>query len=209
MTHETHEPCLPTLPVPVQELPVSLAAEMLSCFNMVIQQNSSTHQTQCQLSIMETGEGGVSADSAVPSPHAVFAGNKRLAKRAGEPGQVDIHEDEQTLALLRMKCFHVDTKTPIQIKRVTKRAKGYRVRTRADGQCETLRVMLNGAVRVVPPLREREEIIKQAHNSTGHWGMRRTSHLLLANYWWQGIQKDVATIVGNCEVCVTDFRALL
>ena len=31
--------------------------------------------------------------------------------------------------------------------------------------------------------------------------MRRTSHLVLANYWWQGIQKDVATFVGNCEVC--------
>ena len=44
-------------------------------------------------------------------------------------------------------------------------------------------------------------MVEQVHDLCGHFGRRRTESILLANYWWSGMRKDVATVVGRCAVC--------
>ena len=39
------------------------------------------------------------------------------------------------------------------------------------------------------------------HPFSGHVGMRRTLELLGRNFWWPGVEADVARYVGNCEMC--------
>ena len=97
--------------------------------------------------------------------------------------------------------FHSSTKTHAQIKRVVRRARGYNLQRMANGDMEVRRVMANGSLRTVPKPSHRSDVTKQAHESTGHWGVRRTAHLLLANYWWQGVMRDVTLYVRNCDLC--------
>ena len=63
-----------------------------------------------------------------------------------------------------------------------------------------LRKLENGSTRVVPDVPEREAVVRQVHDLSGHFGLRRTESILLASYWWPGIRKDVATVVGQCAV---------
>ena len=44
-------------------------------------------------------------------------------------------------------------------------------------------------------------MIEKAHKLSGHFGVRRTTHLVIQSYWWQGIVKDVAVTVASCRVC--------
>ena len=134
-------------------------------------------------------------------PHLAFAGNKKLARQAHESDGLDIHLDLQTLHFLRTGCFHSDTRTQGQIRRVTHRAKRYQLESVPDGSDRVWRIMSNGGKRLVPSPDERRAVVQRAHTHTGHWGVRRTSHLLLADYWWQGIVKDTATVVSECELC--------
>ena len=61
--------------------------------------------------------------------------------------------------------------------------------------------MADGTTRVVPPPNARQAITEHAHLTSGHFGSRRTAHLLLINYWWSGVLKQSRDIVGRCEVC--------
>ena len=61
--------------------------------------------------------------------------------------------------------------------------------------------MAVGTTRVVPPLDARQAITELAHLTSGHFGARRTAHLLLINYWWPGVLKQAQDIVWRCEVC--------
>jgi hypothetical protein len=63
------------------------------------------------------------------------------------------------------------------------------------------RIMSNGTTRVVPTPANRQEVIQQAHEISGHFGIRRTLHLLLQTYWWSGILKSVTNIVNQCAIC--------
>ena len=134
-------------------------------------------------------------------PHLVYTGNKKLARQAHETDNSDIHHDHQTLYLLRTGKFHTDTTTQAQIRRVTHRAKRYRLEPQLNGPELVWRIMADGSRRLVPSPDERRAVVQRAHTHTGHWGVRRTSHLLLADYWWRGILKDTATVVSECEVC--------
>ena len=53
----------------------------------------------------------------------------------------------------------------------------------------------------MPPPDARQAITEHAHLTSGHFGARRTSHLLLINYWWPGVLKQAQDIVGRCGVC--------
>ena len=61
--------------------------------------------------------------------------------------------------------------------------------------------MADGTTRVVPPPNARRAITEHAHLTSGHFGSRRTAHLLLINYWWSGVLKQSRDIAGRCEVC--------
>ena len=39
------------------------------------------------------------------------------------------------------------------------------------------------------------------HEDLGHFGVRRMHSMLRGQYWWMGMQQEVATYVGRCEVC--------
>jgi hypothetical protein len=61
--------------------------------------------------------------------------------------------------------------------------------------------MPNGTRREVPPPSDRLALIKQCHNRTGHFGVRRTTAMLLNTWWWHGLQADVAAVVSACKEC--------
>ena len=134
-------------------------------------------------------------------PHHEFIGNKKLTQHAREPGATDIHSDTAVLHMLRTGRLHTSVMTPIQVRRVNRRCRGYRTAAAPGGTEHILRVMNNGTTRVVPLPSERKDAISHAHVLSGHFGIRRTMHLLLQTYWWSGIMKDVAIEVSMCEVC--------
>ncbi|KAJ9507809.1 hypothetical protein QJQ45_019277 [Haematococcus lacustris] len=76
------------------------------------------------------------------------------------------------------------------------RAKAYRYE--AD---QLLRVMANGSAKVVPAPATRDQLVLNMHGSNGHFGVRRTTAMLLHNHWWAGIHADVARILKSCHVC--------
>ncbi|GIL83832.1 hypothetical protein Vretifemale_12544, partial [Volvox reticuliferus] len=107
----------------------------------------------------------------------------------------DIWDDEQTLHLLRHGVMPQGLSTPEQ-KRCSRRARLYRF------QGDTLyRIEGDAKARVVPRPAERTDIIKRTHEDTGHFGVRRTTGLILTSYWWRGMSEDVAAVVRHCSAC--------
>lgn len=140
---------------------------------------------------------GLEEPAAPNHPELAFASNKRLCRKAQEQDK-DIHHDAHTLEFLRTGRMPANL-TPAQMKRVTARARRYRL---VPGDNSTVhRIMHNGATRIVPAPPDRRGIIEQAHVTSGHFGIRRTLHLMLADYWWQGIWQDVTRAVNDCKVC--------
>jgi len=156
------------------------------------------------MAVCEVGaQSVVEAVTPVQRESAVFSNNKRLAVRASEPAQVDIHEDAPVMHLLK-SGQHLPARhfTLIQIRRITRRAKGYVWQSHGQHTGTLYRIMPNGDRRQVPHPRERVALVQMAHAASGHLGLRRTTHLLLMHYWWQGIMKQVQQHVASCGVCV-------
>jgi hypothetical protein len=59
----------------------------------------------------------------------------------------------------------------------------------------------NGARKVVPRPNQCLQLIQQVHEELGYFGIQCTHSMLHGLYWWMGIQQEVATNVGRCEVC--------
>jgi hypothetical protein len=68
-------------------------------------------------------------------------------------------------------------------------------------QAKVWRRMPIGTRREVPPPSDRLALIKQCHNRAGHFGVRRTTAMLLNTWWWHGLQADVAAVVSACKEC--------
>ncbi|WIA41015.1 hypothetical protein OEZ86_004654 [Tetradesmus obliquus] len=81
------------------------------------------------------------------------------------------------------------TVTAAEKSRVNKRLQYY---TWRDGK--VLRLMPDNSTHVVPPPSERLQLVKDCHDRTGHFGIRRTTALLLHTWWWHGIQADAASV---------------
>ena len=58
--------------------------------------------------------------------------------------------------------------------------------------------------RRVPEIEDRERLLSQAHDQLGHFGQRRTLHLLQQRYYWSGQSRDVQNFVRSCHVCQTE-----
>ena len=80
--------------------------------------------------------------------------------------------------------------------RIRKRAKSYAV---TGGNL--YRIMPDGTRRTVPPPTKREQLVRRVHGDCGHYGMRRTLHLVLTSYWWAGVRADVEALVAACDLC--------
>jgi hypothetical protein len=64
-----------------------------------------------------------------------------------------------------------------------------------------LRRLANGSTRVVPRVAERGPLIRDVHERTGHFGVRKTLSLLRRHYWWVGLSNEVAREVRQCAAC--------
>ena len=114
------------------------------------------------------------------------------------PPTSDIWEDESTMRFLTTGC-HAPDGSPRDRKRITRKAAMFRMKGTT-----LLRVMADASTRIVPPPpppAERQDIIAKTHADTGHFGQRRTQHLLLLSFWWPGLYTDVIKHCQNCAVC--------
>jgi hypothetical protein len=68
--------------------------------------------------------------------------------------------------------------------------------------------MASGALKMVPPPADRERLVQRLHEECGHFGRRRTTHLVMLDYWWAGLYEDVRRCLGSCQVCQRVSNAL-
>jgi Integrase zinc binding domain/Chromo (CHRromatin Organisation MOdifier) domain/Integrase core domain len=47
----------------------------------------------------------------------------------------------------------------------------------------------------------RIEIMKQVHDTSGHFGEAKTFELLSRNYWWKKVREYVKDYIGSCDIC--------
>ncbi len=49
----------------------------------------------------------------------------------------------------------------------------------------------------------RGEIISRSHNhiTTGHPGLEKTKELILQEYWWPKMKRNIETYIRTCETC--------
>lgn len=61
--------------------------------------------------------------------------------------------------------------------------------------------MNDGTSRNVPPPSERLALTRRVHEDAGHFGRRRTAHLLRTNYWWFNTRETVELALKECSSC--------
>jgi hypothetical protein len=127
-------------------------------------------------------------ESAPATPLAVIAEGQ-------DSHECDIWSDADTLHYLEHGEFapHLSA---LDRSRVSKRLKYYVIINHV-----LYRVMADGSHRVVPPITDRESIVAKMHAENGHFGIKRTVHLVATNFWWRTMRHDVAVHVRDCSLC--------
>jgi hypothetical protein len=54
--------------------------------------------------------------------------------------------------------------------------------------------MTDGSTKQVLSPSERMNTIRSIHEAAGHFGRKHTIHLVLMDYWWPTLHKDVAVV---------------
>jgi hypothetical protein len=112
---------------------------------------------------------------------------------SGRYGSSDVWADQETLDYLLLG----ELPTGKAARRVKQRAQHYRM----QGE-DLVRVMSDGSTRVVPPPPIRASVVQRVHESTGHFGVKRTRHLIQLSWWWAGIEQDVVRELKHCQHCM-------
>ena len=86
----------------------------------------------------------------------------------------DIWLDHTTMRYLSDGFFPADL-TSRGKRRIRKRARPYRWDAESN---KLLRIMEDGTVKQVPPIGERLDLVRVAHDNAGHFGIRRTEDIL-------------------------------
>ncbi|KAK3284418.1 hypothetical protein CYMTET_7919 [Cymbomonas tetramitiformis] len=108
----------------------------------------------------------------------------------------DIHDDAWCLRWLKSDG---SVKLPEdEVRRVKRRAARHRWDEATD---EIYMITLSGKEVRIPKPADRLALVKEYHSRTGHWGIRRTQHLLWQRHWWADLKKDVEAVVTQCETC--------
>ncbi|KAJ9527860.1 hypothetical protein QJQ45_005506 [Haematococcus lacustris] len=143
------------------------------------------------------GSAGPQWTSRPPHPVGCTASPAGLAAAvvAAVEEDTDVHAAIATLHFLRTRA-HNPGQSATELRRVTRRAKAYRWDSN-----QLLRVMADGSTKVVPAPPARDQLVLAMHGSNGHFGVRRTTAILLHNHWWAGIHADVARVLRSCHVC--------
>jgi hypothetical protein len=106
-----------------------------------------------------------------------------------------IWEDQAALEFLQ-QGQHSSGSSRQQRSRVAHRARLY-----VWQQEQLWRRMPGGTLKLVPPPHDRQGIIQRLHEQTGHFGVRRTAHMVLSGHWWRTLHTDVAQQLSQCGVC--------
>lgn len=56
-------------------------------------------------------------------------------------------------------------------------------------------------VQVVVPQSLRQVVLKTAHDTSGHLGVKKTYKLLLKNFFWPKLKRDVSKYIKSCQTC--------
>jgi hypothetical protein len=134
------------------------------------------------------------------TPYATYVHNHAMLAQAqqrdgDQPEPLrDIWQDPAALHFLRTGVH--TSRDVAECKRVSKRARHYQF---VSGRLH--RTMADGTLREVPEPQQRGDLIMQMHERTGHWGIKRTKHLLQHQYYWNGMESDVKTVLASCEPC--------
>jgi hypothetical protein len=140
---------------------------------------------------------------AVPEENSPFAGTEKdgelvLSHPKTNPVSRDIWLDPGTLQYLRDKTFEEGASAQ-ERDRVQHRAKGYYfmnnlLRKRTSPHAGKID-------KVVPPPKERVNLIRAVHIEVGHFGVHKTHSLLEPTYFWSGMFAQVRKEVSSCTVC--------
>ncbi|KAK3273273.1 hypothetical protein CYMTET_18479 [Cymbomonas tetramitiformis] len=108
----------------------------------------------------------------------------------------DVHDDAWCLRWLKSNG---SVRLPEdEVRRVRRRAARHRWDEATD---EIHMITLSGKEVRIPKPADRLALVKEYHSRTGHWGIRRTQHLLWQRHWWADLKKDVEAVVTQCETC--------
>ncbi|KAK3239670.1 hypothetical protein CYMTET_50416 [Cymbomonas tetramitiformis] len=108
----------------------------------------------------------------------------------------DMHDDAWCLRWLKSDG---SVKLPEdEVRRVKRRAARHRWDEATD---EIYMITLSGKEVRIPKPADRLALVKEYHSRTGHWGIRRTQHLLWQRHWWADLKKDVEAVVTQCGTC--------
>jgi hypothetical protein len=135
------------------------------------------------------------SDSAQPSRERAADAVAELLDPKSVPGSADIWTDHPVLQFLREGNATGGQQGEVN-PRIRRRAGNYYFR----GQ-QLIRRMPKGELLIVPEPGQREALILRVHNTTGHYGIRRTAQLIRQQCWWHGYWSDVAETVRRCESC--------
>ncbi|KAK3274948.1 hypothetical protein CYMTET_16901 [Cymbomonas tetramitiformis] len=108
----------------------------------------------------------------------------------------DIHEDELCLAWVKTGGRVEVPKE--EYHRVRKRAARHRW---DELMGELYMVTVSGNELLVPKPCDRIQLVREHHERTGHWGIRRTLNLLWQRHYWAGMKQDVRAVVTQCQTC--------
>uniref|UniRef100_A0A4W6FVS0 Gypsy retrotransposon integrase-like protein 1 n=1 Tax=Lates calcarifer TaxID=8187 RepID=A0A4W6FVS0_LATCA len=59
----------------------------------------------------------------------------------------------------------------------------------------------NPVFQIVVPEKFREEVLRTAHNQSGHLGVRKTYNYILKYFFWPRLKKDVSRYIRTCHTC--------
>jgi hypothetical protein len=140
---------------------------------------------------------------AIPEKDAPFSGTEKdgelvLQNPRINPVSRDIWLDPRTLRYLKDKTLE-ECASAQERDRVQHRAKCYYFMNKL------LRKRMSPSTgkidKVVPPPRERTNLICAIHIEAGHFGVHKTHFLLEPTYFWSGMFAQVRKKVSSCTVC--------
>jgi site-specific DNA-cytosine methylase len=126
------------------------------------------------------------------------------AEKQRTPGQDDIWADPTTLSYVQntaQTSSGTSYGTSTGVTAAERQRAQRRSMTYAWERNKLYRKMGDGSTRLVPPPAQRADLIREMHDTSGHFGERRTVNLLMRTYWWHGMYKDVSAVVRSCAVC--------
>lgn len=116
---------------------------------------------------------------------------------APQRADADVWGDSVCMAYIRDGQLPVGSELPTATKaRVLRRARSYVMQ---GGRLH--RRMHDLSLKEVPPPAERAAVVRAIHEKCGHFGRRRTVHLLMLHYWWPGLYEDVDSCIRACLPC--------